>query len=377
MTISDAWNLLVDIHNKSLNMMSGSVQSNWESIFGRVLGYSAVNGDIFVNRMGSLNAADAVIDFSIKSKMQDAFFCYIKLGDTKTYIVNLKEKLYSTLRFFNMDLGLIVADKLYIYDYSGYVEQGFIEIDLVKDNWAGFRFIEMFFKDNFDKNIVKQFIQKYKNYRINVVDNSHQEAMKNKRKETVLNSINANLVHELLRAHFDTRISQDEWNEIISLFNIQITKKSTDNFFSNTSTNIVKEEVIEQTKPKQQAVLRDVVGALSRNDAITLCVKNGVRISKNIVYCSENKTSKFYCLDLPKELLNETFTLLLNDRTRKEINVLNVIDATLSKIKFATKDRNHNIVSLELSSRDGFFMDKFTKFSFDKYWSIAIKYDNS
>ena len=65
-----------------------------------------------------------------------------------------------------MNLGVVVCDKLYLYDYdftqkeNAYAE---VEIPFEENNEDGAKFVELFSKDNFDKQKISDFIRSKSN----------------------------------------------------------------------------------------------------------------------------------------------------------------------------------------------------------------------
>ena len=374
MTNNDAWNLIVEMYKKSKIGLSGQVSSNWESIFCNLLGYSISTKEVVPNSMGGLAVSDFLLDFTVKKSVGDDFFCYVKVGDSND-VVGLKEKLYSAMRYLNLDLGLLVANNsIAICDYTGFVDRGTLEIDIFSDNWAGFRFVELFYRENFDKNTVKQFIKKYKNYKINVADQSQLESRKTARKQSVYNSLSLELIYDLLRAHFSKSVSQEEWNEIRTLFDVQLTKTPTPGFVTNIGNSILENNRLFSSGVEgiKKSVNFSDIGLLSKNDAIALCHKNGIELIGDVVYCSENKTGGFYFVNIHKDMFGVNFVLLLNDRTKRELNVFNILSNSISRSRFAMKDRN--TITLQISSRDNLYKDGFSKVLFDKYLAHTFVY---
>lgn len=370
MTLHDSWNFMVELQKQASNALSGQVSSNWESIFCNILNYSTATKEVKINTMGNIAASDGMLDFSVNKSFKDNFFCYVKVGPLIDF-GSLKEKLYSALRYQNLDLGILVAGPtMYLCDYTGFSEKGILGIDFFNDNWAGFRFIELFFRDSFDSSAVKKFIHKYKDYKINVVDQSLQESKKSARKQQVYNSINIELIHELLKMHFAKNVSPEEWEEIKKLFDISLTKTPSPGFVSNV-TGMIEQNRMFDARANKGTSLSDI-GLLSKNEAIAFCQKSGIELNEDVVYCSENKTGGFYFVNVHKDLFSVNFTILLNDRTRRELNVFNIISNAVSRSKFALKDRN--TISLQISSRDNLYRDSYSRISFDKFLEHTIPY---
>ena len=126
-----------------------------------------------------------------------------------------QEQLFSYLNQLKIDLGILVCDKLYIYDYN-YTSKGntysFLEIPFTPDNPNGSRFVELFSKDNFDKQKIRDFIKES-----NDKKNAESE---------IKNELSANLISELLKKYFSEKYPGVNIERVLSDYNISITKKS-------------------------------------------------------------------------------------------------------------------------------------------------------
>ena len=211
MTAIEKWNKVVEIHSKYMNEKEQAVQRIWESIFAEILGYSRLDDEIERQRNIRIGSTERVITDII-----------IKSGETDLFVVELKQhnlphndemelQLFSYLNQLKNDLGILICDKIYIYDYDydkSYEEQDKVVIDFTTGNQLGVRFIELFSKSEFTKEAAREFIS----FAINV--------------EAISNELSRDLVCELLKNYFAEQYRSVEIEQALKGFKIEISSES-------------------------------------------------------------------------------------------------------------------------------------------------------
>ena len=203
------WNKIVSQFNKNMNCKEEIVQASWELLFSTIFNYS--EPDIDAQRSVKMGVMTKRADIVIKNDNEDLFVVELK----RHTLHEGQEQLFSYLNQLKIDLGVLVCDKLYIYDYDFTVKDGAykkLEIPFTLDNPNGSRFIELFSKENFDKQKIKEFI-KDSNERKNAEDEIKKE-------------LSSKLIFDLLKNHFSERYPDIDTEKILSSFNISITPKS-------------------------------------------------------------------------------------------------------------------------------------------------------
>lgn len=123
-------------------------------------------------------------------------------------------QLFSYLNQLKIDMGILVCDNLYIYDYDFIAKEdsySVLEIPFTQSNPNGSRFVELFSKDNFDKQKIKDFIKES-----NQKKNSENE---------IKNELSVNLITELLKNHFSEKYPAVDVEKILTDYNISISQK--------------------------------------------------------------------------------------------------------------------------------------------------------
>lgn len=202
------WNEIVSEYNDNLNCKEEIVQKTWEVLFKLCFGYS--KSDIDSQRSVKMGVMTKRADIVIKNDTEDLFVVELK----RHTLHDGQAQLFSYLNQLKIDLGILVCDNLYIYDYDFTAKEdsySVLEIPFKQDNPNGSRFIELFSKDNFDKQKIKDFIK---------------ESNQKKNSETeIKNELSVNLITELLKNHFSEKYPAVDVEKILTDYNISISQK--------------------------------------------------------------------------------------------------------------------------------------------------------
>ena len=209
MQTADSWNKIVSQFNKNLNSKEEIVQTSWELLFSTIFNYS--DSDIDSQRSVKMGVMTKRADIVIKNDTEDLFVVELK----RHTLHDGQAQLFSYLNQLKIDLGILVCDNLYIYDYDFTTKEdsySVLEIPFTQDNPNGSRFVELFSKDNFDKQKIKDFIK---------------ESNQKKNSETeIKNELSVNLITELLKNHFAEKYPAVDVEKILADYNISISQKT-------------------------------------------------------------------------------------------------------------------------------------------------------
>lgn len=203
------WNEIVSEYNDNLNCKEEIVQKTWEVLFKLCFGY--LKSDIDSQRSVKMGVMTKRADIVIKNDTEDLFVVELK----RHTLHDGQAQLFSYLNQLKIDLGILVCDNLYIYDYDFTAKEdsySVLEIPFTQDNPNGSRFVELFSKDNFDKQKIKDFIKES-----NQKKNSESE---------IKNELSVNLITELLKKHFSEKYPAVDVEKILADYNISISKKA-------------------------------------------------------------------------------------------------------------------------------------------------------
>ncbi len=208
MEYMNKWNSIVEVVRKNYTAKEELVQQSWEFLFQFVFGYA----------VSEIDAQRAIKMGSTERGKPDIILC--KDGE-EIFVVELKrhikhdgrEQLFSYLDRLKMNLGVVVCDKLYLYDYdftqkeNAYAE---VEIPFEENNEDGAKFVELFSKDNFDKQKICDFIRSKSNSK---------DVIAKIKSETT-----SELIKDLLKAHFKAKyaVSDEDFDSAISSLSISL-----------------------------------------------------------------------------------------------------------------------------------------------------------
>ena len=118
MTSLEKWNEIVDCFNSHIYTLESKVQNLWENIFAEHFGYSILKGEIDAHRSAKIGATDRTVpDIIIKDKELDLFIVELKQHNLM-YKNGMENQLLSYMKLLNIDIGVLICNKIYIIDYS-------------------------------------------------------------------------------------------------------------------------------------------------------------------------------------------------------------------------------------------------------------------
>ncbi len=118
------------------------------------------------------------------------------------------------------------------------------------------------------------------------------------------------------------------------------------------------------------------------NDNVTMTKSKAIRLlkSKNIdvkhvvTYASKNKSSDFYWANPNFEVLDDNWTLILNDWIDRKLIVFNIPLHSIRPEQFKARADKEQLIDLQISYKDSTYTDSRSEFSFLKYFVDIITY---
>lgn len=213
MDILEKWNFLIEYYNKNQTAPEKIIQQDWENLFAEIFGYSKLLKEVDAHRTMQIGATSRVIpDIIIRSNQENRDLFVVELKQHT--ILTGYEQLFSYLKLLKVDIGILICNKLYIYDYDTDKDddnQSFLEIEFTKDNPDGIKFVELFSKGSFNRQNVKDFIQKRKKEK----DNIH----------AIQQKVTAEFVRQILQEQLAVTYSQTEIEQALKEIVITVGKK--------------------------------------------------------------------------------------------------------------------------------------------------------
>ena len=203
------WNKIVSQYNKIRNNKEEVVQASWEFIFSTLFNYS--DSEIDSQRPVQMGSTPKYPDIILKNENEDLFVVELK----QHTLHKGQDQLISYLNQLKVNIGILVCDNLYIYDFDYTARENtysVLEIPFIQDNPNGSRFVELFSKDNFDKQKIKDFIKKC---------NENKDIV-----NEIKNEITSNLASELLKKYFKEKYTEIDIDKILAEYTVSVSKKS-------------------------------------------------------------------------------------------------------------------------------------------------------
>ena len=207
----EKWGILVDCYNENKTVPEKKIQEDWENLFVEIFGYSKLLKEVDSQRSIQIGSTQrTVLDIIIRQENRNLFVVELKQHTLTTGT----EQLFSYLKLLKVDLGVLICNKIYLYDYDITKDddkQAFVEIAFTKDNPDGIKFVELFSKGSFNRQNVKDFIQKRKKEK----DNIH----------TIQQKVTAEFVRQILQEQLAVTYSQTEIEQALKEIVITVGKK--------------------------------------------------------------------------------------------------------------------------------------------------------
>ena len=209
MSYTTSWNEIVSQFKKNIDAKEEIVQNTWEMLFKFCFGFS--DAEIDSQRSVKMGVMTKRADIVIKNAHEDLFVVELK----RHLLHEGQEQLFSYLNQMKIDLGILVCDNLYIYDYDYTAKENafsVLEIPFEPDNIKGITFVELFSEDNFDKQTIKDFIKE-----------SNEEI---KAGNEIKKELTPALIKRLLKNYFSDKYPMPDIEKFLDEYNITINPKS-------------------------------------------------------------------------------------------------------------------------------------------------------
>lgn len=213
MDAREKWEFLVAHYNENKTALELHIQRVWENLFVEIFGYSKLSEEVVAQRNIQIGAtARTIPDIIIRNEEQgDLFVVELKRHTLTTGT----EQLFSYLKLLKVDLGVLICNKIYLYDYDITKDddkQAFVEIAFTKDNLDGIKFVELFSKASFDRQHIKNFIQERKKEKENI--------------HAIQQKVTAEFVRQVLQEQLSETYSQEEIQQALEGIIITVEPKA-------------------------------------------------------------------------------------------------------------------------------------------------------
>lgn len=373
----ESWNEIVNWRNKLINAPEIVVQNEWVTYLSELFGYSKVLGDICPHLQVKVGVGiKAIDDITVKINGIPVFLVELKrycLQKQDTFVEQLK----SYLTLFHLSIGVLVCDAVYIYyfDYSKN-ETHSLKIEFKTDNEYGIKFIELFRKETFDKEAVK-------NYILSEIEKRIEEAKRaNELKEKITKikeEIKCIDIKELLKNHFIK--TYDEAAVTAALNGLEVTFIAT-NKSKIPAPSVPVNKIINNNANAKKFITKSGAINLFRQDLSYTDMS-----THNTVFASKNSYAKNYWGNPRGELLKKDWYLILNDKPNSRLYLFFIPRDEFKAIYLTEKDfmksgekflirrsDKPGLIDLQIEYDDELFTDNRSGQKFFAYYKKQLNY---
>lgn len=358
------WNAIVEQFNKHKKSKESEIQALWESLFAQIFGYNSFLGYLDAQKSFQIgNSGSIKPDIILKNSSGPV--CAVELKQEAITLTNkIQSQLFSYLKQTKIDTGLIIADKIYLYAYEYLKDddkQSFIEIDFIKDNKEGELFVDLMTFDSFNSKAIFDFV----NEKINHLNNVSK----------IRENLSKTLVLDALGKYFENQYSADEIQEALAEFEINISKKKSNN-------ESKKSETVDETKTKvsvanivfdSQILLNG--GKTAKNYLEKMFNDNGEFKDYFFTVAKLNKNGKIFWANPDIECLKKNWCLILNNIDNRELRIFSIPADSINATGVKTREhQGKTLIDLEILSNDLDYTCRACKIKFVQWYVRTIKY---
>ena len=318
----EIWNKVVGLFKQNQTQEEFKLQQLWENIFKELLCYKSLDNEIDTQRKIHLGSTERVIpDIILRKDNKDIAVIELKRGSVASND-KYKQQLFSYLKQLKLDIGVLITNKiqLFLYDYKKVdSEQMCVEIDFIIDSVNGQKFIELFNRNSFNIDLLKEFVEG-----------------DSKRKEELLklkSEITENKIKEILSDYY----KNNGYNALV-----------VDEFINNVLIRV------EYNKKQEQIIGGGGVhpitpsGTIGKNEAIEICKSNNVSILGAVTFANLSGINGKYPANVKPTYLGRDWTLLLNDGFNNKLHIFLIPANTFDLNDFyVRKDKNLIVLGVD------------------------------
>lgn len=372
MNYKNTWNTVVRHFKNHINDLEPSIQNLWEIIFSELFGYSKLMGLLISQEHLEVGSNGSLIP-DILLKKDSNIVCAVELKqETITLNKRIEKQLFSYLKQAKLSVGIIIADKIYLYAYEYEKDdenQMSITIPFEEDNIDGINFIEVINRESFSKESIFNFVE-----------------TKNKFLQDVKN-IRSCLNDELIKSAVKTALCKEYTEEEVeeALKNIS---------FNSCDLNCDKSQHSRKDKKKNDdnrkadsdysKIVNDLnIKVLSDGGVPAKNYLRNYLISKNLLdenwefnLASLNTSKNYFWINPKVDCINKNWCLALNDSTNSCIYLFRIPANSIKREEIKTRMHHHKDEAIQITivkDNNRFFCTT-CKIDYSKWLSNTIKY---
>ena len=113
---------------------------------------------------------------------------------------------------------------------------------------------------------------------------------------------------------------------------------------------------------------------MTKSGAIRLFLNNGQHIARTVTFASKNRSANNYWANPNFEVLNEDWSLILNDNRRRRLSLFFIPASTIAKSQLNPRADIPELIDLQIMYNDTTFTDNRSGFSFAQFLTNKIDY---
>ena len=348
------WNLIVDAANRSKNCPETHVQAEWVDIFHEIFGYSKLFGEIKEQEKIIIGSHERTIpDILITQNGKSLFVVELKcynMSKQDKYVEQLK----SYMKLLDLEIGVLVCNKLYIFCKDTNGEYPYIEIPFEKDNKNGELFVESFSKKNFNTDFIKDFI---------LEDKKKQEETEAVRK--ALDAICAD-GESFLKQYLTEKYSEEAVDRVLEEYIVSIQIRSKRVVITTPRPGPTKPEPHPGPKPSRPK--------MGRYEAKQFLIQHGYSVGTRYTYGSLSEYG-IYWYDIDPEMLTYGFDFILDDCKQKKLYLLHIPAKALPEDSVKYKERPVLKVDFKIRHKNNItFIDTNSNIDLSPYFVGEVSY---
>ena len=115
-------------------------------------------------------------------------------------------------------------------------------------------------------------------------------------------------------------------------------------------------------------------GEMRKMLAIKMFKERGKIIDKSVTYSSKNRTTYNYWSNPNFSVLNENWSLILNDWVNRKLYLFNIPSRSISASQLVPRNDQKDLIDIQILENDPNFVDKRSGFSFKCFLADEIDY---
>lgn len=160
----------------------------------------------------------------------------------------------------------------------------------------------------------------------------------------------------------------------IKMFLTRVTKDKSVSFLFNQANKAQIETSIDTVAVSSNAPLIDNTVKMTKNYAIRLFTNKGYTVARSITFASKNKSAYNYWANPNFDILNEDWSLILNDNKKQKLYLFNIPAKTILKSQLTPRADIVDVIDLQIRYNDITFTDNRSGFSFAQFFVNEINY---